>query len=210
MKYVLEITPQRCGDVFNEHGQVTVDTSILKRHPERVSLIVFTGGSDVWPELYGENPIWETHYNSARDIYEGEMFELADKHGIPKVGICRGAQFLCVKSGGKLIQDIGGHEGGHKLRTNDDRVIPCNSSHHQMQLPSKNAVPLAWCDGRRSDRYLNGDRENVDVDHEYEVVYYPNINAVGVQYHPEWMLGDHPCVLYAQEVVRKYLFGAEE
>jgi len=209
-KYVVEITPQMCGNLFEEYGEVTTNDQILIDTPEQVALVVFTGGHDVTPELYGENVGNQTYYSLSRDIYEGHMFEIAQKHGIPCVGICRGSQFLCVKSGGKLVQDISGHAGrDHKIETYDGRILVCNSSHHQMQLPSKDAVPLAWAHGRQSNRYLNGDNYDIvdDVDREYEVVYYPNINSLGMQYHPEWKANDHECVLFAKEVVRDYLFG---
>ena len=206
MKYVLEITPQGCGEMFSEYGEHTTDDTILYREPHKVALVVFTGGSDVTPELYGENKLPCTYNNIQRDLYEGRMFELAEEAHIPIVGICRGSQFLCVKAGGKLVQDISGHGTHHKLRTSDGRLMVCNSSHHQMQLPGKDAVPLAWSEGRRSKRYLNGDGDNIDVDREYEVVHYPNIRAVGCQFHPEWIGCPKESVDYALEVVRKHLF----
>jgi len=208
-KYVVEITPQTCGEVFEEHGEVTTDEAVLFKYPENVALVVFTGGHDVWPELYGENCGWNTYYSIQRDLYEGRMFEQAQKHGIPCAGICRGAQFLCVKAGGKLIQDITGHGGAnHKITTNDGRIIRCNSSHHQMQLPNAEAVPLAWSERPLSKHYLNGDGDHVEVDREYEVVYYPTIKSLGCQFHPEWsMTCPQDGIEYAQEVVREYLFG---
>jgi gamma-glutamyl-gamma-aminobutyrate hydrolase PuuD len=180
----------------------------LKENSEEVALVVFTGGQDVWPGLYNENVHWQTHYSIQRDVYEGQMFELALKNGIPMVGICRGSQFLCVKANGKLVQDISGHLGDHEIVTSDDRVLTCNSSHHQMQLPPYNAVPLAWARKKLSNRYLNGDDDQIQIDREYEVVYYPKIRAIGIQYHPEWKSSNHPCVKYAQEVVQNYLFTA--
>lgn len=203
---VVEITPAGCAWVFNEHGTPTKDDTLLLKAPETVSLVVFTGGEDVWPELYGENCRPETYYSTQRDLYEGKMFELAQKHNIPCVGICRGAQFLCVKNGDKLIQDITGHGGKHYLETSDGRILQCNSTHHQMQLPGKTAVPLAWSAKKLSKHYKNGDGLT-EVDREYEVVYYPKINSVGIQFHPEWLGDEHEAVKYSQEVVKKYLFA---
>src|ERR1019366_1982428 len=113
MKYVLEINPQGCGQVFNEYGQVTTDGNLLFYDPEKIALIVFTGGHDVWPELYNENVCWNTYHSVERDLYEGRMFEQAQEYDIPCVGICRGAQFLCVKAGGKLIQHSTGHSSSN-------------------------------------------------------------------------------------------------
>lgn len=214
-KYVVEISPQDCGKVFKEYGEVVTDARYLFREPENVALVVFTGGHDVWPELYGENIGWNTYFNVERDLYEGRMFEQAQNHNIPCAGICRGAQFLCVKAGGKLVQDITGHGGAnHSIITNDGRILWCNSSHHQMQLPPENAVPLAWSHRKRSSHYLNGDGDKIQPDREYEVVYYPNINSLGIQYHPEWDGSFCGCpkaaIEYAKEVVRDYLFGEKK
>lgn len=207
-KYVVEITPQGCGKVFNEFGEVTTNDSRLTKTPELVSLVVFTGGHDVTPALYGENKGRHTYNSVERDEYEGRMFDIALKHKIPMVGICRGAQFLCVKAGGKLVQDINNHGGwNHEIRTNENKVLICNSSHHQMQLPPKNAIPLAWAEPKISDYYLNGDNKKIEVDKEYEVVYYPNIRAISAQFHPEWVSSEDECVKYCQDVVRKYLFN---
>lgn len=207
-KYVVEITPQNCGWVFEEYGTVTTDERILIKYPEKVSLVVFTGGHDVSPHLYGENVGRWTYSSNQRDIYEGKMFDQAQKYNIPCVGICRGSQFLCVKAGGKLVQDISGHAGAtHRLMTNEGKTIMANSTHHQMQLPPKGAVPLAWSAEKLSVRYLNGDDKEIEVDREYEVVYYPNINSVGIQFHPEYCSSSNECVLYSQEVVKKYLFS---
>jgi GMP synthase-like glutamine amidotransferase len=205
-KYVVEITPAGCGEMFSEYGKHTTNDRILIDSPEKVALVVFTGGSDVSPELYGENVGRFTWCSSHRDIYESKMFEIAEKNKIPCVGICRGSQFLCVKSGGKLVQDITGHSGRHGLRTNEDKTLICNSTHHQMQLPGKDAVVLAWAEPRLSKRYLNGDNEDIVVERENEVVYYPNIKSLGLQGHPEWLSSKDEFVQYSLEVVRKYLF----
>jgi len=206
-KYVVEITPQGCAWVFQEHGEPSQNAHLLVRCPEQVALVVFTGGHDVWPELYGENVRPGTYFDAARDYYESSVFEHALRYKVPMVGICRGSQFLCVKSGGKLAQDIRGHGRFHTIRTNDDRIIRCNSSHHQMQLPPKNAIPLAWAEPRLSAGYYrDGDDEHIDVDREYEVVYYPNIHSLSCQFHPEWLDKDSEAVKYIQEVVNTYLF----
>jgi len=203
--YVVEIYPQDCAKVFSEWGKCAYDGFLLE-HPEKVALVVFTGGHDVHPELYGEDVGAYTFTSIKRDMYEGMVFEYAFKHKIPMLGICRGAQFLCVKAGGKLVQDVNNHGGMHRIVTHDGKDLYCNSSHHQMQLPAKDAFPLAWAEPKRSpNHYLNGDNEQIEVDREYEVVYYPKINAVGIQYHPEWLSFNHPCVQYAKEVAKSYL-----
>ena len=62
-KYVVEITPQGCAGMFSEFGEPTVNDSRLVKTPEDVALVVFTGGHDVTPSLYGE-PKGRWTYNS--------------------------------------------------------------------------------------------------------------------------------------------------
>lgn len=207
----MEVNPRgETGLVFREHGRIA-EESMLIRHPDRVSLVVFTGGEDVSPDLYGENLGFCTYCNEWRDEYECKMFDIAYEHGIPCVGICRGAQLLCVKAGGSLVQDITGHVGGmHDIMTIDDRIITVNSSHHQMQLPDDDAIVLAWADPCLSRHYLDGDNDYLEIEREIEVVYYPKISSIGIQYHPEWLSDSHEAVEYAQEVVRKCLFQLYE
>ena len=132
-KYVLEISPQGCGKVFYKHGIITTHAYRMIETPEDIALVVFTGGEDVYPELYGEEIGFRTYCSPSRDEYEVKMFEFAKKHNIPCAGICRGSQFLCVMAGGKLAQDITGHAGwDHEIATKDGRKLTCNSSHHQM------------------------------------------------------------------------------
>jgi GMP synthase-like glutamine amidotransferase len=204
-KYVVEISPQGCGRVFYDRGIITSNAYRLVETPEEVALVVFTGGEDVTPSLYGENKGCYTYCSPNRDEYEQKMFEIAKKHNIPCVGICRGSQFLCVMAGGRLAQDITGHGRDHIMLTNDDRRIFCTSTHHQMQVPPKSAIPLAWAEPRLSQHYLDGNDEEFEVDREYEVVYYPNINAIGIQGHHEYSFAGPDFAKYSREMVKKYL-----
>lgn len=204
-KFILEITPSGCDSPFNKYGIHSTDDTLLKTDPASVKLVVFTGGADVTPELYGENVGRYTSFNTKRDLYETKMFELALKHKIPVVGICRGSQFVCVMSGGKLVQDITNHGGHHTIRTHKGDLITVNSTHHQMQRPSDTARILAVADPRRSKHYHDGDNKPIEMTQEIEAVYYPNINALGIQWHPEWLGKDHPAVIYTQQLVEEFL-----
>jgi len=69
--------------------------------------ILFTGGADLAPDLYGET----AHYASGpfqplRDAYEMPLAKKALDTDLPILGICRGAQLLNVALGGTLWQDI--------------------------------------------------------------------------------------------------------
>jgi hypothetical protein len=114
----------------------------LTNNPSECDFMVFTGGQDICPKIYGQPQHKRTHYNIERDRYEMSMFALGmDKF---KVGICRGAQFLNAMSGGSMIQNVGdsAHSLGlraHAIQLQDGRVIHgAPSTHHQMMIPSRN------------------------------------------------------------------------
>ena len=79
--------------------------------------IVFTGGSDIDPELYGEDPHPQTFgIHRQRDDAELALLNGALERDMPFLGICRGIQVLNVALGGDLYQhlpEVVGHEG-HK------------------------------------------------------------------------------------------------
>ncbi|NSW93021.1 MAG: gamma-glutamyl-gamma-aminobutyrate hydrolase family protein [Firmicutes bacterium] len=69
--------------------------------------ILFTGGDDIVPIYYGENPLKEVDsICSVRDEHEFKLFKKAYERKMPMLGICRGAQLLNVALGGNLYQDI--------------------------------------------------------------------------------------------------------
>lgn len=69
--------------------------------------ILFTGGHDVSPELYGEkNAGLCGEIIPARDAMETKLLKAALEHDCAVLGICRGLQFLNVSLGGTLYQDI--------------------------------------------------------------------------------------------------------
>ena len=105
---------------------------------EDANLVVFTGGADVDPSLYGEEN-FASHSTLARDQREKTIYNQALELGKCMAGICRGGQFLNVMNGGKMIQHVDGHATGrdHKLT---DRVTgeehSVTSTHHQMMIPN--------------------------------------------------------------------------
>lgn len=68
--------------------------------------IVITGGHDVDPVLYAQEPRVEPRYDSERDEFESMMIKRAMDEKIPLLGICRGAQLLNVCRGGSLHQEL--------------------------------------------------------------------------------------------------------
>jgi putative glutamine amidotransferase len=74
---------------------------------DRFDGVLFTGGGDVDPALYGEAP--HASYQAAedgRDAFEIALARAVVDAGIPLFAICRGMQVLNVALGGTLVQDV--------------------------------------------------------------------------------------------------------
>jgi gamma-glutamyl-gamma-aminobutyrate hydrolase PuuD len=69
--------------------------------------LVFSGGSDLDPETYGEEPHPETYgVVRVRDEAELALLEAALDRDLPVLAICRGSQVLNVALGGDLVQHL--------------------------------------------------------------------------------------------------------
>jgi putative glutamine amidotransferase len=69
--------------------------------------MVFTGGSDINPAVYGQEPHPESSgFYDHRDSAELELMRAALARSMPVLGICRGMQLLNVARGGDLVQHL--------------------------------------------------------------------------------------------------------
>ena len=157
--------------------------------------LVLTGGSDVDPRFYGEEP----HPGLGSTVVERDEFELALtrealRRGMPILGICRGMQLLNVAMAGALHQDLAGGDGiahgtGGPRAEYHDIVITdpelerrtgarprVNSLHHQ--AVSRVAPGLAVA-GRAEDGVI-------------EAVVGEACPVLGVQWHPEQLAAGDP------------------
>lgn len=151
-------------------------TEVVKS-PYDADLVIFTGGADVSPELYGAEKDRRTGSNPERDKYEQDLYKRVLNFGAPMVGICRGCQFLAVMLGEKLFQHLDSHPSYHhqcKVEgiNGASNNIETNSYHHQAVSTAKNIKVLARC--REDDRIEAWIGKN-------------NPTIAGVQWHPESM-----------------------
>ena len=73
----------------------------------RVDALLLSGGGDVHPSLFGEQPHWKLgEFDPERDDFEIGMLRLMIDLGKPVLGICRGIQVINVALGGTLYQDL--------------------------------------------------------------------------------------------------------
>lgn len=184
--------------------------------PYQADLIVFTGGADIHPGLYGQPIGKRTHPFLQRDRIEVALFNLF-KH-VPKLGVCRGHQLLSVLAGASLIQDVDGHHSSHEVITFENEKFNVTSCHHQMvyldNVDIEDYFLLAWSD--KSKTYTNGHNEEISIGtkllkdvyfEEPEILYWNNINAVTVQGHPEFAYSCERFIEYTKELCEKMVEG---
>lgn len=104
-------------------AQSTEDESVIDEYIKLADAIVFTGGEDIDPNLYGGDFHQSVEFVSfERDAFEKYLYEKAFEKKIPMLGICRGMQMINALSGGDLYQDLqaeykgaSGHSMGRDL-----------------------------------------------------------------------------------------------
>ncbi len=158
--------------------------------------LLLTGGADIQPKLYGEEPIAELGPTQPiRDELEFRLLDKALDEDMPVLGVCRGCQMLNVYLGGSLYQDLRTQlptsinhameppyesvchrvvplqgEPLHELLQVDE--LPVNSIHHQAV---RRMAPTLASLARSMDGIIEG-------------VWMPDKRFVwGVQWHPEWI-----------------------
>lgn len=158
--------------------------------------LLLTGGYDVSPRLYGEEPLPACGPTQPiRDELEYRLLDKALEEDMPVLGVCRGSQILNVFLGGTLYQDLRTQlpeslnhameppyempchrvtlEEGEPLRELlGVEALPVNSIHHQaVKRLAPTLVPMAHShDGVIESTWMPGKRF-----------------VWGVQWHPEWI-----------------------
>ena len=105
--------------------------------------LMLTGGDDVAPPLYGEQPHETiTEAEPGRDEFEIGLVKAARERGVPIFAICRGVQVLNVACGGTLVQDISSLMTGALAH---DLPVPPNESYslaHEIWLEKDSLLSI--------------------------------------------------------------------
>ena len=163
--------------------------------------VLFTGGQDVSPQLYGEEKRAVCgEICDARDIFEQNLLHLALEQDKPSFGICRGLQFFNVCLGGTLYQDLPAEHPSGVVHTS----TPTNRATHMARiLPDTPLHSLLEISDLRVNSYHHQGikdlapslREMVrSEDDVIEAVYLPDKRfAWAVQWHPERSFAADEC-----------------
>lgn len=169
---------------------------------ERLDGLLLTGGEDLDPSYYGQEPLPSLGpVIQRRDRFEWALLDAACRKGIPILGICRGFQQLNVYFGGTLHQDLAScfndqvphdsaslgrlalvhevllEEGTCLRRCYGTETLWVNSLHHQgVAVLAPGLVPAA----------LSRDGLVEGFEHR------SSGNVIGVQWHPEMMTEQYP------------------
>lgn len=151
----IQLSPAYTDAIMKAGGTAVILPVIYSREQADALLatldgIVLSGGVDVAPNWYGEEPLNETvEVDVVRDYSDSLLARAALDSGKPILAICRGEQLLNVVMGGSLYQDIPSqveghvtHGGGatHKIQIDKDSFLynifgvesmEVNSYHHQ-------------------------------------------------------------------------------
>jgi putative glutamine amidotransferase len=158
---------------------------------DALDAIVFSGGADVDPTLYGAEPHPETDSpQTRRDAGELALLRAALERDLPVLAVCRGFQLLNVARGGDLVQHL-----PEEVGSDDHKQVPGTFAEHPVEV--KDGTRLASAIGARSDvashHHQGIGKVGIGLvetawakDGTLEGVEDPSLRfAIGVQWHPE-------------------------
>lgn len=156
---------------------------------------LFTGGHDINPRLYHEEPIKQCGtLCDVRDTMEKTIFEYALKEDKSILGICRGIQLINVLCGGTLYQDLSTQ---YNSNINHVQKPPYDIPQHRVTIlpntPLFNTLELfeisvnSYHHQAIKDLGDNLQVSAISEDGLVEGIYMPNKRYIqAVQFHPEF------------------------
>lgn len=158
----------------------------------RYDAVVVTGGHDIDPVLYAEEPEVHPKYDPERDTLESAVIDDALTRGLPLLGICRGAQLLNARRGGNLFQDL---KSKRRLTSNRRTLLPLKtllpeSGSYLSQLLRTDRCRINSLHNQAIDRVgTHLQISGRDLDGIVQAIEDPGRSfLVGVQWHPEFLI----------------------
>lgn len=190
----------------NLFSDTLIATDEILKLVTRDDVVLFDGGTDVSPSLYFETRSPFSQFpDSERDARERKVFIKAQSAGAACIGVCRGAQFLNVVSGGRLIQHVTNHGTNHFVKTIDGEQIQVTSTHHQQMWPFlTNHEMVAWADHHAESFCEYG--KDFYITRQPEIVWFPQTRSLCIQGHPEYLKPEARFYRYSRELVVQHIF----
>ncbi|MDR1454185.1 MAG: membrane dipeptidase, partial [Tannerella sp.] len=175
---------------------VMTDTNALLRIVSCLDGLILSGGGDVDPLRYGEEP--HPHLgrvDGLRDTCEFRLLKLASDRNIPTLGICRGEQVMNVCFGGTLYQDIASQRDANTGAKHWQR-LPADKVFHTVSVMPGSQLAAIVGEGTKAVNSLHHQSVR-DVAPGFRVTAYgpdsiveaieawPVRPMLGVQWHPE-------------------------
>lgn len=179
--------------------------------------LLLSGGEDVDPPLYGEEPLPELgSVDARRDTQELPLARAAADRQVPILAICRGIQVLNVALGGNLYQDLGVQHAGALAHIQQE---PVHAASHRVQLaPASLVAGLAGTASLHVNSFHHQAVRDVAPglhatawadDGVVEAVEGVRGWTVGVQWHPELQPGAFSSALFQAFVAASTRFAAD-
>lgn len=157
--------------------------------------IILSGGYDIVPELYGEEPIPQqgAHYGET-DYFYMNLLKLARQMRKPVLGICKGIQAINVAFGGTLFQDLATQKEGALKHSQE---APRNQPSHGVSIRPDTFLATCFPEQIRVNSFHHQAVKDVAEgfrvaavasDGVIEAIEYEGDSfIVGIQWHPEMM-----------------------
>lgn len=187
----------------------TSDRQELRQLTDMCSGFLFTGGHDVSPKEYHEEPM-EGIIDSCekRDVMERIVLEMALAEDKPVLGICRGLQFINVALGGTLYQDL---PTQHPSEVIHHQPAPYDVPSHTVSITR--GTPLHECLGVQQLPVNSCHHQAVkDLSPELVVMAIAQDGIIEAAYRPEnrflWAVQWHPEFSFQVDVSSRTIFKA--
>ena len=192
----------------------SLDPEAAERLVDLVDGVLISGGDDIDPSTYSEVNTASVRVSMEADRFEIAVVEAARRQDKPVLAICRGLQLLNVALGGTLEQEVTSAGGVHDLISEDHEEmdarrhvvvfepgslladmygtneVKVNTLHHQGVGRFADGLQV---EGRTDDGLIEAAR--------CDGAWW----ALGVQWHPERLEGDHQRIfsMFRDEVVER-------
>lgn len=198
-------------DLFN-YVEDHLGGVVIHKLSEQPDVILYGGGVDISPKLYGGKFIKETGQvpfllRDGMEVFCFQFSQLFMEKMPLTLAICRGAQLVNTLNGGTINPNVEGHVLSHadvvdsiKLDTDhaveyfgknkaDTFGVRINSLHHQSMIPphptKAKAHPhtvLCRTITKADATHPSGEKGEGDI----EAIWYPKTRSICIQWHPEY------------------------